>query len=200
MRSPTDKKQDAAYAYKTATGPAARHSPYDLKRVIIVAIFGAITVVLGLIEAMIPLQSAIPGVKLGLGNIMVLTCLYFLNARDALTLIALKTVLTALLLGTFSSFLFSVSGSLLSFVCMYGLLKLGKERFSLIGISVVGGITHNIGQLGAATVVLGTSKIFYYLPFLMLSGIVTGIFVGIAAKYLIERLKQLRQFEELIRP
>jgi len=193
MRSPI--KQDPHVA---ASKAVASKSGYDLKRVIIISIFGAITVVLGLIEAMIPLQSAIPGAKLGLGNIMILTCLYYLNARDALTLIALKTVLTALLLGTFSSFLFSLSGSLLSFIFMYGLLRIGRDRFSLIAISVVGGITHNIGQLGAATVVLGTSKIFYYLPFLMVTGVVTGIFVGFAARYLITRLSNLPQFEELI--
>lgn len=177
--------------------PGRPHA-YDLKRVILLSIFGAITVVLGLIEAMIPLPTAIPGVKLGLANIMVLTCLYYLNVRDALTLIALKTVLTALLLGTFSSFVFSLCGSLLSFAFMYLLLRFGRNRFSLTGVSVAGGVTHNIGQLGAAAVVLGTSKIYYYLPFLMLSGIVTGVFVGIAAKYMIRRLDDMPQFKELI--
>lgn len=176
--------------------PAHRRS-YDLQRTVIISLLAAITVVLGLVEAMIPIQFAVPGAKLGLGNIMVLTCLYFMRGRDALSLIAVKTVITSLILGTFSSFLFSLAGALLSCMFMYSLLRFGKDQFSLIGISVVGGIMHNIGQLGAATVVLGTAKIFYYMPFLMLTGIVTGVFVGLAARYLIERLADLPQFEEL---
>lgn len=158
---------------------------FDIRRTVIISIFAAIAVVLGLVEAMIPFHSAVPGAKLGLGNIMVLTCLVFLRGRDALMLVVLKTVLTSFLLGTFSSFLFSISGGLLSFLFMYALVRFGKERFSFIAISIVGGIMHNIGQLGAASVVLGTSKIFYYLPVLLLTGIATGVFVGIAARYLI---------------
>ncbi|MCI3919428.1 Gx transporter family protein [Paenibacillus sp. TRM 82003] len=174
-------------------------SPSDaaLRRTVVVSMFAAVAVVLGMVEALIPFQTGIPGAKLGLGNIMVLTCLYFLRGRDALTLILLKTVITSFLLGTFSSFLFSFAGALLSFAGMYVLLKLGKDRFSLIGVSIVGGILHNVGQLGTATFVLGTSKIFYYLPFLMLSGIATGVFVGLAARYLIASLKKLPLFETL---
>lgn len=194
MRSYPETPERVSDRYQAGIGSRGY---YDLRRVVIIAIFAAITIVLGLIEAMIPLQLAVPGAKLGLGNIMVLTCLYFLRARDALTLIALKTVLTALILGTFSSFLFSIAGSLLSFLCMYGLLRIGRGRFSMIGISLIGGVTHNIGQLGAATIVLGTAKIFYYLPFLMAAGIITGIFVGFAARYLIQRLERIPAFEEL---
>lgn len=171
-------------------------SPDDaLRRTVLVSMFAAVAVVLGLVESVIPFQTGIPGAKLGLGNIMVLTCLYFLRGRDGLTLIVLKTVVTSFLLGTFSSFLFSFAGALLSFGGMYALLLFGKDRFSLIGVSIVGGILHNVGQLGAATFVLGTSKIFYYLPLLLLSGIATGIFVGLAARYLIASLKRLPFFE-----
>jgi heptaprenyl diphosphate synthase len=168
-----------------------------LKKTVILAIFAAVAVVLGIVESLIPIPMQVPGAKLGLGNIMILTCLVFFKGRDAFTLVVLKTVLTSFILGTFSTFLFSFFGALFSFVIMYLLLKLGKEMFSLIGISVAGGIMHNIGQLTAATFVLGTSKIFFYLPFLVLTGIVTGVFVGLAAKYLVASLRKQPIFEQL---
>lgn len=169
-----------------------------LRRSVMIAMFTAVAVVLGLVETLIPVNFQIPGAKLGLGNIMVLTCLTFFRGKDAFALIVLKTVLTAFLLGTFSSFLFSFFGAMFSFVMMFGLMKIGRNNFSLIGISLVGGITHNIGQLTAAMIVLGTSKIFYYLPFLMLTGIVTGIFVGIVTRYLVQSLRKVPQFEAMI--
>lgn len=168
-----------------------------LKRSIIIAIFASVAVVLGLVETLIPVNFQIPGAKLGLGNIMVLACLTFFRGRDAFALIVLKTVLTAFLLGSFSSFLFSFFGGVFSFVVMYGLIKIGRHHFSLIGVSTAGGIAHNIGQLTAAMIVLGTSKIFYYLPFLMLTGIVTGIFVGLATRYLVTSLRKVPLMESV---
>lgn len=166
-----------------------------LKKTVIISIFAAAAVVLGIVEAFIPVPVSVPGAKLGLGNIMVLTCLYFLRGKDALALVILKTVLTSFILGTVSSFLFSLFGAMFSFAVMYVLMRFGRKQFSLIGISIAGGIFHNIGQLTAATMVLGTAKIFYYFPFLMISGIVTGIFVGLAARYLVTSLRKLPLFE-----
>jgi len=165
-----------------------------LRKTMVVSIFASIAVVLGIIESLIPFAVAIPGAKLGLGNIMVLTCLYFFNARDSLALIMLKTVITAFILGSFSTFLFSLMGALGSFAVMYAMLKLGRGNFSLLGISVVGGAMHNAGQLLAAAIVLGTTKIFYYFPILLVSGVVTGIFVGLAARHLIQALERLEWF------
>ncbi|WP_106769066.1 Gx transporter family protein [Paenibacillus faecalis] len=165
-----------------------------LKRTVIISIFAAVAVVLSIVESLIPVNMSVPGAKLGLANIMVLTCLYFLRGRDALTLIVLKTVLTAMIFGTFSSFLFSLFGAVFSFVVMYGLLKISGKRLSLIGISIAGGVAHNIGQLTAASIIFKTSSIFYYLPALLLTGIVTGILVGIAVKYLVSSLSKLSLF------
>ncbi|MGN7359428.1 Gx transporter family protein [Paenibacillus sp. SAF-054] len=165
-----------------------------LKKTVMIAIFAAVAVVLSIAESMIPVNIQIPGAKLGLANIMILTCLYFLKARDALTLVVLKTILTAFIFGTFSSLLFSLFGSLLSFVVMALLMKLGRRQFSLIGISIAGGIAHNIGQLAAASIVFSTLNIFYYLPALLISGIATGILVGIAVKYLVPSLSRLALF------
>ena len=165
-----------------------------LKKTVIIAIFAAVAVVLSIVVSLIPVNLSVPGAKLGLANIMVLTCLYFLRGRDALTLIMLKTVLTAMIFGTFSSFLFSLFGAIFSFVVMYGLLKISGKRLSLIGISIAGGVAHNIGQLTAASIIFKTSSIFYYLPALLLTGIVTGILIGISVRYLVPSLSKLSLF------
>ncbi|WP_442603346.1 Gx transporter family protein [Paenibacillus sp. KN14-4R] len=177
---------------------SSNDSSTALKKVIILAIFAAVAVVLSIVEAMIPVNFSIPGAKLGLANIMVLTCLYFLNGKDTLTLVILKTLLTAFIFGTFSSFMFSFFGAMASFIVMFVLMKIGRKQLSLIGISIVGGLAHNFGQLAAAMIVLKSSAIFYYLPALMLTGIATGIFVGIAVKYLVTSLSKLSLFETFI--
>lgn len=171
--------------------------PQDLKKTAVIAIFASVAVVLGIVESLIPFTAAIPGAKLGLGNIMVLTCLLYFRGRDALTLIVLKTILTSFILGSFSTFLFSFMGALGSFIVMYLLIRFGRDQFSLMMISIMGGVFHNIGQLGAASFVLGTTQIFYYLPFLLVSGVVTGVFVGLAARYLSESLNKLALFETM---
>ncbi|MEK5162176.1 Gx transporter family protein [Paenibacillus sp. FSL R5-0527] len=169
-----------------------------LKRTVIVAIFAAVAVVLSLVESIIPVNMGVPGAKLGLANIMVLTCLYFLRTRDAFMMVLLKTLLTAFIFGSFSSFLFSIMGALFSFAAMWFLLLIGRKRLSLIGISTVGGIAHNIGQLTAASLYFHTTKIYYYLPMLLLMGVLTGIAVGIAVKYLIPSLSKLELFSGFV--
>ncbi|MEJ8304833.1 Gx transporter family protein [Saccharibacillus sacchari] len=170
-----------------------------LKKTVILAIFAAAAVVLGIIESMIPVGSfMMPGAKLGLANIMILTCLYFLNGKDTLMLVILKTLLTAMVLGTFSMMLFSLFGALLSFGVMYGLMKISRKRLSLIGISVAGGIAHNIGQLAAAAIVIDSLNIFYYLPVLMIAGVATGIVVGIAVRYLVNALGHMKLFAPFV--
>lgn len=171
---------------------------YELRRAVMTAIFASVAVVLGIIESFIPFAVAIPGAKLGLGNIMVLTCLAVFPARDALSLILLKTLLTSFIMGSFSAFLFSLLGALASFVLMYAMFKLGRGSFSLIMISIMGGVAHNVGQLTAASLVLNTTKIYYYLPFLLVSGIVTGIFVGLVSGKLIASLKRMDWFRSLV--
>ncbi|MNJ51905.1 Heptaprenyl diphosphate synthase component I [compost metagenome] len=175
------------------------HSSIVLKRTVIVSIFAAVAVVLSLVEALIPINMSVPGAKLGLANIMVLTCLYFLRPRDALMMVVLKTLLTSFILGTFSSLLFSIMGAMLSFVAMWFLLLVGRKHLSLISISIIGGIAHNIGQLTAATLYFKTTKIFYYLPMLMITGILTGIAVGIAVRYLVPSLSKLSLFEDFLK-
>lgn len=166
----------------------------QLRRLIIISILASLAVVLGIVEALIPFTVTIPGAKLGLGNIVVLTALVCFGGRDALLLICIKTLLTSFILGSFSTFLFSVLGALSSFLLMYVMVRFCSKLFSFMMISVAGGIAHNLGQLLAASIVLGTSKIFYYLPFLLLAGVATGLFVGAASNHLIQSLNRLQLF------
>jgi heptaprenyl diphosphate synthase len=179
---------------------SSKDSTTALKRTVIIAIFAAVAVVLGILEAQIPLVGVglMPGAKLGFANIMILTCIYFLRGRDALLLVVLKTLLTAFLLGTFSSLLFSLCGSLLSFVVMFLLVRLGGKKFSLIGISIAGGLAHNVGQLLAASAIFDSLSILYYLPLLLITGVVTGIAVGYAVRYLVASLSKISLFEEFL--
>lgn len=181
-------------------GMSSSESATALKRTVIIAIFSAVAVVLSLIEAQIPLAQLglVPGAKLGLANIMILTCIYFLRGRDAFLLVILKTLLTAFLLGTFSSLLFSLLGSLFSFVVMFLLMLVSSKQISLIGISIAGGVAHNIGQLLAASMVFASLSIFYYLPMLLIAGVVTGIAVGYAVRYLVASLSKISIFEEFL--
>ncbi|HEY2492079.1 MAG TPA: Gx transporter family protein [Paenibacillus sp.] len=172
-------------------------STLALKKTVIIAIFAAVAVVLSIVESIIPINIQLPGAKLGLANIMILTCLYFLRGRDALLLVIMKTVVTAFIFGTFSSLLFSLLGSLFSFIVMFALMKLGRKQISLIGISIIGGVAHNFGQITAASLVFRTTNIYYYMPLLLLTGLVTGILVGIAVQYLIPSLSKLSLFEDL---
>lgn len=175
-------------------------SARTLKRTVIVAIFAAVAVVLSLIEAQIPLASLglmVPGAKLGLANIMILTCIVFLRGRDAFMLVILKTLLVAFLFGSFSSLLFSLFGSVFSFIVMFVLVLLRADRISLIGISIAGGVAHNIGQLLAAAMVFSSFSILYYLPWLLVTGIVTGVAVGFAVRYLVAALSKVSLFEDL---
>ncbi|AIQ50457.1 MULTISPECIES: Gx transporter family protein [Paenibacillus] len=179
---------------------SSKESATALKRTVIISIFAAVAVVLSIVEAQIPLagMGLMPGAKLGFANIMILTCIYFLRGRDAFVLVILKTLLTAFLLGTFSSLLFSLFGSLLSFVVMFLLVRFSGKRLSVIGISIAGGLAHNTGQLLAASMVFNSASILYYLPILLVTGIVTGILVGFAVRYLVASLSKISLFEEFL--
>ncbi|MFD3158344.1 Gx transporter family protein [Haloimpatiens sp. FM7330] len=164
------------------------------QKMIFIALLVAQAIVLNVIERMIPLNFTIPGAKLGLANIITLTCIYLFSFKETLAIIILRTVLGSLLAGSLSSFLYSISGALLSFIVMYFLILISKEKISTIGISVFGGVFHNIGQLTVAMIIIENANIFYYLPILMITGVATGVAVGICTKYLLVYLRRLKYF------
>lgn len=151
------------------------------------AVLIATAMILSFVESRIPAFVAIPGVKVGLANIAVIFTLYKLGARDAVIISVVRVFLVSLLFGSFVSLLYSISGAVLSLAVMI-LLK----RFTPLGataVSVVGGVCHNIAQIAVASLIMETNVILYYLPFLLLSGVVAGIAVGIAGSLLVNRVR-----------
>ena len=149
----------------------------------------AAAVVLGYIERLIPMPGSIPGVKLGLANTVLLYAIYLLDARSAFVLMILKVGLSGLLYAGVSAMMFSLGGGLCSLVMMLLVKKLGGGNVSIIGVSVVGAVFHNVGQTAVAALMVNTAALMGYVPFLLVAAVVTGVLTGIAGKYAIQGLK-----------
>ena len=147
----------------------------------------ALAMILSYVESMIPAFVAVPGVKVGLANIVVIFALYTLGPVEALTVSLLRVILSSFLFGSVLSLLYSLSGALLSLGGMIVMKKL--KIFSTLVVSVTGGVLHNVGQILVACLVLETDVLLYYLPVLILSGVVTGAVIGIIGSLVIKRLE-----------
>lgn len=165
-----------------------------VQKIALIATLTASAVVIGIIESFIP-SIGIPGIKLGLANIVILVTLYELGIIEAIFVNVLRVVLVSLIRGTIMSmgFVMSLMGAIFSLGIMI-LFYLVIRKFSIIGVSVIGAIFHVIGQILIAMIYLGTSGIVYYLPFIALSAIVTGVIVGIVSQLIIKTgvIKSLR--------
>lgn len=157
-----------------------------MKKTAYLGLFLALALVCSYVESLIPFYFGIPGVKLGLTNVVVILMLYAMGTKEAFTVSVLRIVLAGFLFGNLFSILYSLAGGLLSFICMVLLKRTGK--FKIISISAAGGITHNLGQIVVAAAVVENMNLFYYFPVLLLAGIVTGILIGTAAQEILLRL------------
>lgn len=162
-------------------------SGFDAKRLAYAAICVAFSMVLSYIESLLPVWIPVPGVKLGLANIAVVFLLYRSTWGDALCVSLLRVGLSALLFGSFVSLLYSACGALFSFFAMLFVKK--SARFSVIGVSVVGGVMHNVGQTVAACFVLSGTALLYYLPVLLIFGVFSGVLIGVLAGLVFRRVK-----------
>ena len=160
----------------------------DNRKIAKIAMLLSLSVVLSLIESFIPLFTSIPGIKLGLANIVIVFAIYELSFKDALYISILRVILLGILrTGLFSiNFFFSLSGALLSIFAMY-LFK--NTKMSIVGISIIGAIFHSVGQIIIAIIFLSNTDIIYYLPFLLIGSIISGLIIGICAKKVIEYYK-----------
>lgn len=152
-----------------------------------IGILSALALVLSFVEAQIPVFFAVPGMKLGLTNVVVLTALYLLDEKKALIINLVRIVLAFLLFGTAASLLYSLAGGFLSLAVMI-LLK-NSRKFQIVTVSIAGGISHNIGQIIAAMILLDTSYIAWYLIILWFTGIASGAIIGVLGAEIIKRLK-----------
>ncbi|MBR1582476.1 MAG: Gx transporter family protein [Spirochaetales bacterium] len=158
----------------------------DTRKVVHMGMLIALAMVLSFIESQIPAFVAVPGIKLGLANIAIVFALYSLGFREALGVSLIRVVLSAILFGSVVSGLYSAAGAILSLLGMALLKKSGF--FGTVGVSVSGAVLHNLGQIGIACFILKTQALVYYLPFLILSAVLSGVVIGIISAVLVERL------------
>ena len=154
------------------------------KKVAFLGLSVALAMILSFVEHQIPPLVAVPGVKVGLPNLVIVYLLYKLGAKEAVTVSLVRVVLVSILFGNFQSALFGIFGSVLS---LCGMILL-KRFFATTTVSVVGGVLHNIGQIGAAILVTRTPGIITYLPVLLISGTIAGVVIGIISGMLVKRV------------
>ena len=149
----------------------------------------ALAIILSYIEVLIPFGFLIPGVKLGLSNLVVVIALYQLKKTDAFVIAILRILLAGFLFGNLFSILYSLAGGLFSFIVMIITKKTGK--FSIMGVSICGGVSHNMGQILIAMLLVKTMQIRFYIPVLLVSGMLTGALIGVIAASVLRKIKNI---------
>lgn len=158
----------------------------NYKKVPMLGMFIALALIMSYIESILPLHLGIPGAKIGLANIVIIIVLYKAGATQAWVISIVRIILAGLLFGNLFSIVYSIMGAVFS-LCVMMLLK-RKTDFSVYGVSVAGGIMHNVGQIVAAMAVLESTELIYYLPVLAVVGTVSGILIGIVSGNVLKRL------------
>ena len=158
------------------------------KTIATAAVLASLALIFSYVEFLIPISLGIPGIKPGLANIVVVVALYKLGTRTALMVNVTRILLAAALFGSVFSGLYSLAGGLISFWAMTALRR--TNLFSTAGVSMAGGVFHNMGQLTIAALLVESAQIFYYFPLLLLSGMATGVFNGIIATLILRALNK----------
>lgn len=161
-----------------------------IRQITTMGILVALAMVLGFVETLIPINLGIPGMKLGLANIVVVIALFLFDIKTAVVVSILRIILIAMTFGNMSMMFYSIAGASLSLLSMIAISKI--KSFSLISVSIVGGIMHNVGQIICAAFVVRTNGVFTYLPVLMIAGLVSGALIGIVAGLILVRLTNVK--------
>lgn len=159
------------------------------KRIACLGLFIALAFVLSYVEFLLPLNIGIPGAKVGLANLVVMVALYTLGKKDAALLSFVRVVLVGLTFGNLAMLLYSLAGAVFSFLVM--LIAKRTKLFSITGVSVLGGVFHNVGQIIVAMLVLETGSLLYYLPFLIVIGTISGVVIGLLSGLITARVGRL---------
>ncbi len=157
------------------------------KQVARYALLVALAMVLSWLESLIVFPGLLPGMKVGLTNLVVIFALYRMSLRDAAAISLVRVLLVSMTFGSAYSFAYSLAGAVLSLAVMAGLKKL--DKFSILGVSIAGGVCHNMGQLLVAMAVLGTARLGWYLPWLLVSGVAAGTATGAVGGLVVNRIK-----------
>lgn len=181
--SSQDKKAGGKGAYNSAYARTAktRHLAFS-------AMFAALALIFSYVEALIPIPIPVPGVKLGIANLVIIIALYRMGFKYAFSINCVRIVIAGLLFSGVFGMIYSFAGGILSLCVMY-LLKRTK-LFSMVGVSMAGGVMHNLGQLIAACLIVSTSSLMSYFSVLLFTGLIGGILVGIPAYIIEKRLPQ----------
>ena len=153
------------------------------KKIATVSVLITVAFVLSWIEMILSITTPIPGIKIGLANLAILFTMYYCGSKDAFLVLIGRLVLNAILFGNVNSLIYSVAGGLLSFLIMLIFKKLFPKH--IVYISIAGGVFHNIGQLLAASIVMNTF-LSWYMPYLIIGGILAGLFNGIVCSRLLK--------------
>ena len=149
-------------------------------------VFTALALIFSYVETLIPINFGIPGVKLGLANLIIVIALYKMRLREVYLLSIVRVLLSGFIFGNYFSIIYSFAGGLLSLTVMAVFKR--KDGFSIMGISIAGGVFHNVGQLIVAMLVVETFSVAYYVPVLLIAGMITGLLIGIVSNEMLKRL------------
>ncbi len=153
-------------------------------------VFTALALIFSYVETLIPINFGIPGVKLGLANLITVIVLYKMRLPEVYLLSVVRVILSGFIFGNLFSILYSLAGGLLSVTVMALLKRTGT--FSVLGVSMAGGVAHNVGQLIVAAFVVETFSVFYYVPVLLIAGLLTGLLIGILSREMLKRLVNIQ--------
>lgn len=167
----------------------------NVKRITQLALLTIIALIIFIIELRIPNLVPIPGVKLGLANIVTVYAMYHYTAKETMMIVLARILLGSIFGGNISAIFYSLGGALLCLVGMLLLRRVIDEKHIWI-CSILGAVLHNIGQIGVAVLMMKTTAVFFYLPFLLVSGCIAGAFTGACAQILIKKVKLNRLFHE----
>ena len=159
-------------------------------RVAYFGVFTALALIFSYVETLIPFNFGIPGVKLGLANLIIVIALYKLKLSDVYLLSLVRVLLNGFIFGNYFSIIYSLAGGLLSLTVMASLKK--SKGFSIFGISMAGGVMHNVGQLIVAMIIVETLSVAYYVPVLLIAGLITGLVIGVASSEILKRLVNIQ--------
>lgn len=168
---------------------SVKHTPVS-KKIPVAAILASLALIFSYLEFLFPLSLGIPGIKPGLANIVVVVALYKLGSRTALMVNLTRILLAAALFGSVFSGLYALSGGLVSFAVMTALRK--TELFSTAGVSMAGGVFHNLAQLTVAALIVESTLILYYFPLLLLAGMAAGLLNGVLATWILRALRDVK--------
>ncbi len=171
----------------------------NVKKLATLSLLVSLALAISLVEQYIPLPVGVPGAKLGLSNMIILSTSVIFGFKEMLTVATLKSILLLFITGSVTGFWYSFSGAIVSSIVMGISKKYMMPPFSMVGISELGALGHNAGQITVACVIFSNYKLYYYLPVLTLFGVFTGYFVGLSTEYITKHLNRVDYVSKEIR-